>query len=394
MKMKLFVLFVSVLLLTACFGQDEQAQPQTQVPPETNPVATQPLTPTESTPSTQDVDSAAPQVNEKCEQQYQNLVDLAGKDYSDCYGTVELSECEKKKAQMANKKKNLVLVVDASGSMAAQVKGQSKMEIAKAAASEFITNLDPAMNLSVVVYGHKGNNTGAGKSASCAGIEEVYYLGELNADIAKSKITPLQPTGWTPIAASLAKAQEILNPYPQESNINTVVLISDGEETCGGDPKNKASELNKSNLNVVVNVVGFDVGGAAESQLKSVATNGGGQYFSARTSEELQTVLARIGALECTLKSNSAYAQSLISVNTSMSDCLLKINTELNPYKIKINMLGVGNNKEVDEKTGVSVDCKKYVMDKYSERSDSIREQINAAHEEGKEKLDSAFGDK
>lgn len=206
-----------------------------------------------------------------------------------------LNEQNDSVAEVQIKKKNVVLVLDASGSMADKVEGQSKINVAKEAAGKFIDSIaGNNINLSIVVYGHKGNGTQAQKTLSCQGIEEIYYLGPLNPAVAKSKIAGFNANGWTPIADSLKKASETLAPYSSDQYENSVVLLSDGEETCGGDPATKAEELCRSNTKVITDVIGFSVTGAAEDQLKKIAQSGCGKYYSVNNIQEIDSAFINI----------------------------------------------------------------------------------------------------
>jgi hypothetical protein len=71
-----------------------------------------------------------------------------------------------------------------------------------------------------------------------------------------------------------------------------LVLVTDGEETCGGDPSREIQALGDAGLKVVVNIVGFSVDTAvARSQFQQWATLGGGQYFDANDRASLDAAL-------------------------------------------------------------------------------------------------------
>lgn len=194
-------------------------------------------------------------------------------------------------AQAPAVRNNLVIVMDASGSMAERIDGKLKMDIAKEAVYKLIDGLANDVNLGIVAYGHKGNSTQAQKMVSCQGIEEVYYIGGLNKASAKAQIANLQPTGWTPMANSLQKAQQMLANYPGQNN--KILLASDGEETCGGDPIAQAKALQAAGAKV--DVVGFDVAGEAETQLKDISINGNGSYFSVKNANDFNVTVGDYG---------------------------------------------------------------------------------------------------
>ncbi|EKE10627.1 MAG: hypothetical protein ACD_15C00225G0011 [uncultured bacterium] len=187
---------------------------------------------------------------------------------------------------------NTVLIFDASGSMAAQAEGGSRINVAKTAVSNYVKNLGENVNLSVVAYGHKGDSTLAQKTVSCNGIEEVYYLSPVKRAIVEEKVNLLNPNGWTPITASLQRAEEILNKTAADSQ-KRIVLLSDGEETCGGDPLSYASKLKTEGI--IVDVIALSVDSVAAKQLSAISVNGGGSYYSVRGASDLNVVVNNLG---------------------------------------------------------------------------------------------------
>ncbi len=96
-----------------------------------------------------------------------------------------------------------------------------------------------------------------------------------------------QPTGWTPVAGALRAAAEAFR--GKEGEVNRVYLVSDGIETCDGDPVAAARQLHETTgLAVQVNVVGFGVDRDAAQQLRRVAEVAGGTYHDARTGADLE----------------------------------------------------------------------------------------------------------
>lgn len=50
---------------------------------------------------------------------------------------------------------------------------------------------------------------------------------------ALARIAAMQPQGMTPISAAVTQVADLLKGRAAET---TIVLLSDGQETCGGDP--------------------------------------------------------------------------------------------------------------------------------------------------------------
>ncbi|MDD3066697.1 MAG: VWA domain-containing protein [Candidatus Gracilibacteria bacterium] len=306
---------------------------------------------------------------DSCDASFQKLVDKYGKEYGDCYGNVDDSYACSEKQKITN----LILVLDGSGSMGAKVQDESKMEIAKAAASNFVGSLKSEVNFGFIIYGQKGST--AQKAISCAGIDTIATLGKVNATATKAEIAKLRPVGWTPIADSLRKAQTLLEKYPADKYRNIILLISDGEETCDGDPVATAKALQASGSKTVTNVIGFDVGGEAEAQLKNIASNGSGAYYSARTANELNSALVNLTKVTCASQPN-AWSKGFSSVLDNFLECNQRLGDEKHEIQMAIGLDEIGNPK-----------CKAAIKAKYDERYQSIYTQIKAAEAAGNAKL-------
>jgi len=99
-----------------------------------------------------------------------------------------------------------------------------------------------------------------------------------------NKITP-KNQAKTPIGASL---RAVATDLAAAKGLRTVILVTDGEETCGGDPKAEIGVLRAQGFDVRVNIVGFAVEDAALKQtFQRWASTGGGQYFDATNAQEL-----------------------------------------------------------------------------------------------------------
>ncbi|MBM7703685.1 vWA domain-containing protein [Metabacillus iocasae] len=185
-------------------------------------------------------------------------------------------------------KRNSVILVDASGSMKGKVSGEEKMVLAKEAVKEFAHNLPEDENVSLVVYGHTGSNEENDKEFSCKGVETIYEMNRYDSTLFGQAMNGFEAVGWTPLTAAIESAKNILQPYEGKEYENTVYIVSDGIETCGGDPAKVAESLVDSNIKAKVNIIGFDVDDEGQNQLKAVAEAGGGKYATVRTKEELR----------------------------------------------------------------------------------------------------------
>ena len=191
------------------------------------------------------------------------------------------------------KQVNVEILLDASGSMAGQVSGGVKMDLAKDAIRNFVSKLPEGAQVALRVYGHKGSNQQKDKELSCKSTEVVYPLGAYDKSSFQKSLDKFRPTGWTPLAAAIEQAKSDLSGKTGENVENILYVVSDGIETCGGDPVKAAKELHQSEIQAIVNIIGFDVDSAGQRALKKVAEAGGGKYTTVSTGEDLRKHLEK-----------------------------------------------------------------------------------------------------
>lgn len=178
---------------------------------------------------------------------------------------------------------NVLFVLDGSGSMWGQIGGQPKIEIARSAMSGMIEKLPTDVRAGLMTYG--GNTEG-----DCNDIEMVAPMGSDHASLVLA-LNDINPMGKTPLAASIRQATTY---FQQTESDASVVLVSDGKETCDGDPCIAAGEANNAGVGLNIHVVGFDVTGDEKKQLTCIAEQGKGKYFPANNTDELVMALAEV----------------------------------------------------------------------------------------------------
>ncbi|GGE06435.1 hypothetical protein GCM10011571_04470 [Marinithermofilum abyssi] len=189
---------------------------------------------------------------------------------------------------------NVTILFDSSGSMAGKVPGGVKMDLAKQAIQDFAEKIPKNANVSLRVYGHKGTNSKVDKAESCKSTEEVYPMGPYDAQKFDNALNQFKPGGWTPLASSIKAAKEDLMRSDQEGKAqNIVYVVSDGVETCDGDPVAAAQQLHDSHIKAVVNIIGFDVDNAGQQALQQVANTGGGTYATVQSKADLEEYLKK-----------------------------------------------------------------------------------------------------
>ncbi|MBS4192821.1 VWA domain-containing protein [Bacillus sp. FJAT-49705] len=202
--------------------------------------------------------------------------------------TVNIPRPNEKITLPANKKLHISILLDASGSMQAKIQGKSKMDSAKEAIQSFGDKLPKNAEVSLRVYGHKGSGSQEDKELSCSSTEEIFHGQGKQTDQIKTALQDVEPVGWTPIANALESVKQDIDP---ETTDSVVYVVSDGIETCGGDPVQVARELNQSKVKTIVNIIGFDVGDEGQKMLRQVAASGGGEFTSIDNDEALKNYL-------------------------------------------------------------------------------------------------------
>jgi Ca-activated chloride channel family protein len=184
----------------------------------------------------------------------------------------------------ASESPKAVIVFDASGSMWGKVDGKTKIEIARASLKNLINDWNPNVQLGLIAYGHR-------KKGDCNDIETIIPVGEIDKSRMISTVLSIMPKGKTPISRSIKKAAQELR-YTEEKA--TVILISDGKETCDMDPCATAKELENEGIDFVTHVIGFNVDQKTDEQLECIASATGGEYFSAKNATALNDAMRSI----------------------------------------------------------------------------------------------------
>ena len=194
------------------------------------------------------------------------------------------SNKKSKQSSYSPDKRTILIVFDASGSMEEKIRGEAKSHIAKRVLEDVLLKADGEVNIGLRVYG-LSEPTG-NPYLDCNDSKLLVLPGTGNRRLIVDEIYKILPKGFTPITYSLSQAVQDLAPYKGEK---AIILISDGLETCGGDPCQLAQNINSSNIDLKIDVVGFGVKDdwAAQEQLMCIALNTNGKYFSADSAEEL-----------------------------------------------------------------------------------------------------------
>lgn len=181
---------------------------------------------------------------------------------------------------------NVMVVFDGSNSMWGQIDGKSKIEIARDVMDNLLGEWVDGRSVGLMAYGHR-------RRGDCGDIEMLVAPGQASRQTILEQINGITPTGKTPLTDAVEQAARALSYTDQPA---TVVLISDGLESCERDPCALATALEKGGVGFTAHVVGFGLGSDNDvSSLACIAENTGGQYISATNASELGAALSAVG---------------------------------------------------------------------------------------------------
>jgi Ca-activated chloride channel homolog len=183
---------------------------------------------------------------------------------------------------------NVMVILDASGSMGNKEGNQTRMNAAKKAITEFVKGLPKEANVGLRVYGHKGTGSNADKALSCSSSELIYPLSSYDSASFEQALSKATPAGWTPISLALTEAQKDLSAFKGETNTNIIYLVSDGISTCDDQPVEAAKALYNSDITPIVNIIGFNVNHEGQKQLQEIAKATEGTYKYVSDEQSLQ----------------------------------------------------------------------------------------------------------
>lgn len=175
-----------------------------------------------------------------------------------------------------------IVILDASGSMWAQIDGRPKLEIARESLRTALQSVPADAEIGFMAYGHR-------EKGSCQDIELIVPPQAGSASAIVQAADSMKFLGKTPLTDAVRSAAEALK-YTEDKA--RVILITDGLETCGGDPCALGEELKAGGVDFTAHVVGFGLTDEEGRQVACLAENTGGKYISASDEEGLKEALA------------------------------------------------------------------------------------------------------
>jgi hypothetical protein len=226
--------------------------------------------------------------------------------------------------------RNFVIVLDVSGSMNAKLGDTTRWKTALAVLEDVVKELPEDLNVGLRVYGHRHSSK---SRETCRDTELVVPIDKLDRARLVKAATQLKPRGETPLIYSILQAVDDLG----KAGGGSVILITDGEESCKGDAQTAATQIANSGVNVTLNIVGFTITGeTVEAELGTLAGSTGGRYYSAQDGVQLSRAMLLAALHRLPYDIFDSTGKLLVSGQTS------ELSRELPPgkYRIRIDALG------------------------------------------------------
>ena len=210
----------------------------------------------------------------------------------------------------------IILILDGSGSMWGQIEGKTKIEIAREVVGDMVDKMDVTRPLGLVAYGHR-------QKGDCEDIEELIPVGIGNHDEINSALAAVNPTGKTPLANTAIKVIEQLKASGESA---TIILVSDGAESCGGDLCEVIRKAKEAGIDFVLHIVGFDIGESDKAALECAAREGEGVYLDASNADELSAALEQ--TTELTVETPVTTFAVQVTKDGKLHDAAIKVYVE------------------------------------------------------------------
>jgi Ca-activated chloride channel family protein len=163
----------------------------------------------------------------------------------------------------------VLFVLDASGSMKEKWDGKEKFETAKQLLYKLIDSVEKKnsnVEFAVRVFGHQYFRT----EKNCRDSKLLVSFAKNNAEVIRKNLDAITPKGMTPIAYSIAESAK---DFPIDAkSLNSIILITDGDENCNGNPCASSKYLSDKRISIKPFIVGLNAGEKFAAQLKCAGT--------------------------------------------------------------------------------------------------------------------------
>ena len=173
------------------------------------------------------------------------------------------------------------LVVDTSGSMLKPLGDLRRIDVAKQVLAGLVRDDVPAGALVALRTFRPQRSCDTLLVTPLEPLDPASMAATIDAlEVPRKAQTPLARA----IAAVAGDLEGVVGP-------RIVVVVSDGKESCKGDPANEVKRLRDQGLDVTLNVVGLALDKASRKSIAGLAELGGGSYFDAADGKSLGAAL-------------------------------------------------------------------------------------------------------
>lgn len=172
-------------------------------------------------------------------------------------------------AQEEALKSRILFIVDYSGSMHVMWGNEKKYETARRVLFDIVDSIqkvNPKVEIGVRIFGHLSDRT----KNDCKDSKLEIPFGLNNAQQIKTKFNQIVAQGQTPIAYSLLEAAK---DFPDDKDVvNSIILITDGLESCNGNPCEASLELKKKRVTINPYIIGLDIESELIKEFECIGT--------------------------------------------------------------------------------------------------------------------------
>lgn len=173
-----------------------------------------------------------------------------------------------------------LFIIDASGSMNEYLGIYQKIHLAKKHVSRYVSTLPSETDIGFMAYGNR--------VPGCSSSRLYQPLEAGNHDAFKNRLFGLTPSGATPLAESIRIAGALISQRKKETEI---ILVTDGVESCYGDPKKELQVLKQKGIPFKFHIFGLGLKPNEEQQMKILTEEGDGKYFGIEDDSSFYTAL-------------------------------------------------------------------------------------------------------
>lgn len=187
-------------------------------------------------------------------------------------------------AQVDDEKTRILFLLDGSASMAGIWDQTIKISIAKSVLKDMADSIDkiPNVEYALRAYGHQSPK--GLQDCNDTRLEVPFAPNNYNA--ISSALGSIKTKGVTPMAYSIEQGA---GDFPKDHSRNFIVILTDGAESCGGDPCRMAKALRDNNVVLKLFVVGFGLDNKLQDEYRCIGT-----YFDATNAEMFKSIMKKI----------------------------------------------------------------------------------------------------